>query len=186
MVNNNNQPALFLDRDGVINVDSEYVYLPENFKFVNGIFQLVRTANQLGYLVVVVTNQAGIGRGYYTEADFHSLTQWMLEEFSRRGARIDAVYFCPDHPEHGIGRYRNTSNYRKPGPGMLFQAAHDLKISLPDSLIVGDKETDLKAGEAAGIRSLILYGEVKTIGDNVSHLTEVIKHLKAKKNSFHP
>jgi D-glycero-D-manno-heptose 1,7-bisphosphate phosphatase len=149
------KPALFLDRDGVINVDHGYVYRRENIEFIDGIFQLVARANAGGYLVVVVTNQAGIGRGYYTEADFFSLMNWMKAEFSARRARIDAVYFCPDHPEHGIGKYRRESIFRKPGPGMLFQAAQELKINLERSILVGDRDTDIEAGHAAGIGTLL-------------------------------
>ena len=92
------KPALFLDRDGVINLDHGYVHTPEEFEFVDGIFEVVATANRAGYLVVVVTNQAGIGRGYYSETQFHALTDWMKASFAEHGGQIDAVYFCPYHP----------------------------------------------------------------------------------------
>jgi D-glycero-D-manno-heptose 1,7-bisphosphate phosphatase len=151
------QHALFLDRDGVINVDYGYVYRQQDFHFINGIFDLVKSANQLGYLVCVVTNQAGIGRGYYTEKEFELLTQWMLEEFRVHGAKIDGVYHCPFHHECGIGRYKATSKNRKPEPGMLLQAAAHHSINLPESLIVGDKESDLQAGENAGLETLVAY-----------------------------
>lgn len=175
------RPALFLDRDGVINVDHGYVYKPEDFDFVDGIFELVAEANRLDYLVVVVTNQAGIGRGYYTEKDFHALTDWMCTQFVEYGARIDAVYFCPDHPEHGIGAYRRESNFRKPGAGMLKQAAAQLNIDLPNSLIVGDKDTDMQAGASAGVGCLLLFkkdsGEASFLGVRISNLSQVIRHL---------
>ena len=128
------RPALFLDRDGVINVDHAYVHHPKDFQFIEGVFELVAAANKAGYLVVVVTNQAGIGRGYYTEADFHALTEWMHEQFALHNARIDAVYFCPFHPEHGIGRYKRNADCRKPKPGMVLQAADEQKIELSRSL----------------------------------------------------
>lgn len=149
------RPALFLDRDGVINVDHGYVHRPENFEFMPGIFKLVRAANERGYLVVVVTNQAGIGRGYYSEAQFLLLTDWMKERFKAEGARIDAVYFCPFHPEHGVGEYRRESECRKPGPGMLLQAKKDLNVDLIKSILVGDKPSDIAAGKAAGVGTLL-------------------------------
>lgn len=151
------RPALFLDRDGVINVDHGYVHRQQDFHFIEGIFDLVRTANQLGYVICVVTNQAGIGRGYYTEKDFELLTQWMLEQFRVHGANIDGVYHCPFHYEHGIGRYKAISRNRKPEPGMLLQAAAHHSIELTESLIIGDKESDLQAGKRAGLKTLVAY-----------------------------
>lgn len=181
MISLSKRPALFLDRDGVINVDHGYVCKPEDFDFVDGIFELVAEANRLEYLVVVVTNQAGIGRGYYTEADFLALTDWMCTQFVEHGARIDAVYFCPDHPEHGIGAYRKESNFRKPGAGMLQQAATQLEIDLPRSLIVGDKDTDMQAGALAGVGCLLLFGkdggEASVLGAQISNLSQAIHFL---------
>ncbi len=170
------RPALFLDRDGVINIDHGYVCKPEDFHFVEGIFELVAAANRLGYLVAVVTNQAGIGRGYYTEDDFHALSNWMREQFVKHGAWIDAVYFCPDHPEHGIGIYHRESVFRKPGPGMLLQAAEELGIDLPQSVMVGDKESDLQAGVAAGVGCLLLYGN-QNASASISQLNDVLPYL---------
>lgn len=159
------QPALFLDRDGVINVDHGYVHRPEDFEFMPGVFDLVRTANHLNYRVVVVTNQAGIGRGYYSEMQFHALTDWMQERFKAQSALIDAVYFCPFHPEHGIGEYRRESDCRKPGPGMLLQAQRDLNIDMGKSILIGDKPSDMAAGRAAGVTTLLhLKGEAQGDG----------------------
>lgn len=151
--------ALFLDRDGVINIDHGYVHRVEDFEFIPGIFELVALANRLGYLVIVVTNQAGIGRGYYTEDDFHKLTRWMKTEFLSRGAHIDDVYFSPFHPEHGLGGYCKESDCRKPRPGMLLQAQKDYDIDLGRSLLVGDKPSDMEAGRAAGVSTLIQLAE---------------------------
>ena len=123
-------PALFLDRDGVINVDHGYVHRPEHFEFVPGIFELCAEATTRGLPIVVVTNQAGIGRGYYTEADFHRLTDWMHERFRQAGVPLTAVYFCPFHPTAGIGAYRAESEFRKPGPGMILQAAREHALDL--------------------------------------------------------
>ncbi|MBU0809429.1 MAG: HAD family hydrolase [Gammaproteobacteria bacterium] len=155
-----NRPALFLDRDGVINVDHGYVHTPEAFEFVEGIFELVASANRNGYLVVVVTNQAGIGRGFYSELVFHVLTRWMKARFAERGGIIDGVYFCPYHPEHGIGEYRRQSEFRKPAPGMLLQAQSELGINMEQSILIGDKRSDMAAGQAAGVGTLLhLRGE---------------------------
>lgn len=151
------RPALFLDRDGVINIDHAYVFKQEDFDFIDGIFELCRCANQLGYLIFVVTNQAGIGRGYYTERDFLALTDWMCGVFSSQGVVIDKVYFCPSHPEYGVGEYRMDSSYRKPWPGMILQAAQEFGVDLATSVLLGDKETDIQAGIAAGVGCNLLY-----------------------------
>lgn len=143
--------ALFLDKDGVINVDHGYVCTPERTDFIGGIFELCRAATKHGYLNVVVTNQAGIARGYYTESDFKAYMDWMREEFRRHDAQIDTVYYCPHHPVHGIGEYLRDCDCRKPRPGMLLAAARDLDIDLGSSILVGDKASDIEAGEAAGV-----------------------------------
>lgn len=153
--------ALFLDRDGVINVDHGYVHRIEEFDLLDGIFELIRAARARGYAIVVVTNQAGIGRGYYGEEDFQRLSAWMLERFEREGARIDRIYHCPDHPE-GVGVYRRESPMRKPQPGMLLQAARDLALDLGTSVLVGDKETDIEAGLRAGLHCTILLTASET------------------------
>lgn len=150
------RPALFLDRDGVINVERDYVHRIEDFEFVDGVFCLAREAVCRDLLLVVVTNQSGIGRGYYTEADFERLMAWVRAEFARRGAEIAAVYHCPFHPTAGVGRYRADSPDRKPQPGMLLRAARDLGIDLGRSIMVGDRASDMLAAEAAGIGQRIL------------------------------
>lgn len=174
------RPALFLDRDGVINVDHGYVYRPDDVEFMPGIFDLVRTANKFGYQVVVVTNQAGIGRGYYSEVQFHSLMEWMGNRFVEQGARIDAVYFCPYHPEHGVGLYKRESEFRKPGPGMLLQAAREWSIELATSVMVGDKLSDMQAAEAAGVGRRYLYRSDQYCEGAipVADLAEVVKYLQ--------
>lgn len=149
--------ALFLDRDGVINVDHGYVSSRDNFEFMEGIFELCRRAKQLGLLIVVVTNQAGIGRGYYSEQDFLELTKWMRGVFDDQGAPIDKVYYCPYHAELGIGIYKAESPFRKPAPGMILQAADELGIDLGRSILIGDKDSDIQAGRAAGVGVNLLY-----------------------------
>jgi len=147
--------ALFLDRDGVINTEKNYVWRIEDFEFLPGIFELCATARQLGFLLVVITNQAGIGRGYYTEADYQRLTDWMLETFRRRGIDIDRVYHCPYHPTAGIGEYRQESFDRKPNPGMLLKAQKDFDLDLTQCALIGDKDSDIEAGRAAGVGYLL-------------------------------
>ncbi|MCS6786541.1 MAG: HAD family hydrolase [Thiobacillaceae bacterium] len=149
-------PALFLDRDGVINVEKNYVHRIEDFEFMPGIFELCDTARSLGLTLVVVTNQAGIGRGYYTEADYQKLTAWMLAEFAARGIDIARVYHCPYHPTEGIGGYRRESFERKPNPGMLLRARDELGVALTRSALLGDRATDIEAGRRAGVPHLLL------------------------------
>jgi D-glycero-D-manno-heptose 1,7-bisphosphate phosphatase len=150
------RPALFLDRDGIINLDTGYVHRIEDFTFREGIFELCAAAQGRGLALVVVTNQAGIGRGYYTEADFHTLTAWMLDRFADRGIRFAGVEFCPDHPVHGIGPYRRENPRRKPGPGMILDACAAHGLDPVRSTIIGDRATDMQAGLAAGLGRLIL------------------------------
>jgi D-glycero-D-manno-heptose 1,7-bisphosphate phosphatase len=153
------RPALFLDRDGVVNYDDGFVHRIADCRFVDGIFALVAAFAARGFAVVIATNQSGIGRGLFSEAEFQELMREIKREFVRNGAGIDAVYHCPDHPTEGQGRYRRDSDWRKPKPGMLLQAAHDLGLDLSRSWLVGDKERDLAAGRAAGVGSLVLFDE---------------------------
>ena len=174
------QKALFLDRDGIINVEKNFVYKIEDFEFVEGIFDLVTCANQAGYLVIVVTNQAGIARGYYTEADFLALMEWVKAQFSARGARIDQVYFCPYHSEFGIGEYRQKSKNRKPEPGMFFDAALELNIDLTQSIMVGDRPSDMQAALSAAIPWRFCLGECgrSEMGIEIRGLYEVVSFIK--------
>lgn len=151
--------ALFLDRDGVINIDKNYVHQIHDFEFIDGIFDLCRAAVKLEILIVVITNQAGIGRGLYTQNQFHQLTDWMRKRFQEEKAPISAVYFCPYHPLHGVGVYQKDSYDRKPNPGMLLRARDDLMIDLSASILIGDKETDITAARAAGIGTSILLDQ---------------------------
>lgn len=150
--------ALFLDRDGVINVEKNYVHRVENFEFLEGIFDLCRAAAERNMPIVVVTNQAGIGRGYYSEAQFLTLTDWMRARFEEEQAPVTAVYFCPHHPEKGIGKYRKESFDRKPNPGMLLRARDELGLDLERSILIGDKASDIAAAKAAGVGLSLLLG----------------------------
>ena len=176
--------AVFLDRDGVINRDHGYVHNRENFHFIDGIFDLARHAYKHNYKLVVITNQAGIARGYYTEEQFHQLTEWMCQQFSAAGAPIDRVYFSPYHPIAGLGPYLKDDISRKPHPGMILQAKIDLSIDLSRSVLIGDKASDIQAGNAAGIGTNLLFtpeGLPEQIGldcANIRSLQEALPYLK--------
>jgi D-glycero-D-manno-heptose 1,7-bisphosphate phosphatase len=151
-----NAKALFLDRDGIINVERDYVHKPDDFTFSAGIFDLCRAAHQAGFLLVVITNQAGIARGLYTEEDFAAITQWMIGKFADEGIPIAKVYHSPYHPEATIDRYRLAHADRKPSPGMILRARDDLRLDLSASILIGDRLTDIEAGRRAGIPRLCL------------------------------
>ena len=152
MSGHNCRPALFLDRDGVINIDHGYVHRIEDFDFLPGIFDLVRFAvYELDWPVIVVTNQAGIGRGLFDENTFEFLTVWMCERFAREGAPLTKVYHCPYHPVHGIGEYRRDHSWRKPNPGMILKAQSDFNLDVARSVLIGDRPTDMQCATAAGI-----------------------------------
>ena len=175
-------PALFLDRDGVINEEVGFLHRPEEVWFVPGIFSLMLTAQKLGYRLVVVTNQSGIGRGFYSEEDFQALMRWMGEELAREGITIDRIYHCPHHPE-GVGVYRRECDDRKPGPGMFLRAGKDLNLDLSASILVGDRLSDMQAGKAAGLRKCFLFSATDNAATPdyrpVSHLYIVEEALRA-------
>jgi len=179
------QRALFLDRDGVINHEVGYLHRAEDVRFVDGIFSLCRTAAQFGYRLIVVTNQAGIARGFYTEADFEALMEWMRTALRAEGVELDAVYHCPFHPEHGVGSYKREHEDRKPGTGMLRRAVREFGIELRESVLVGDRCSDIAAANAAGLRQafLIRGTETGTCGGEyaaIDRLEEVERWLMAR------
>jgi D-glycero-D-manno-heptose 1,7-bisphosphate phosphatase len=150
--------ALFLDRDGVINLDHGYVCRAEQFDWIEGVFETVAAATACGVPTIVVTNQAGIARGYYSEQEYLQLTAWMLSAFHLRGSPLLAVYYCPYHPD-GVGLFQaNDHPDRKPNPGMLLRAAVDHDIDLASSILAGDQETDIEAGIRAGVRATARFG----------------------------
>lgn len=148
--------ALFLDRDGVVNHEVGYLHRREDVRWVDGIFSLCRTAMSLGYKLIVVTNQSGIARGLYTQMDFDQLTVWMRAELERENVTLDAVYCCPYHPEHGVGEYKREHEDRKPSPGMLLRGARDFSVDLTQSILVGNRCSDMAAANAAGLRQAFL------------------------------
>ena len=159
--------AVFLDRDGTINVELEFLYRPEDFEFIPGAPQAIRLLNEAGFRVIVVTNQSGIARGFYDEAAVSRLHRFMDVQLARFGARIDAYYFCPHHPEYGTGDYRKSCACRKPMDGMLRRGAAEFSLDLSASLIIGDRYVDVAAGLKAGCRAMMVrtgYGAAESAG----------------------
>lgn len=146
------RPAAFLDRDGVLNVDHGYVGHVEQFEWLPGVPQALRRLQRAGYALVVVTNQSGIARGLYTESDLARLTQHMRAELTTHGVTLDALYYCPHHPEAGVIDYRQACDCRKPRPGMITRAIDELRLDAARSCLFGDNARDIAAGRAAGIR----------------------------------
>ncbi len=146
--------AIFLDRDGVINKDHGYVYKVEEFEFVDGIFEFLKEAQNRGYLLIVVTNQSGIGRGYYTLKDFEKLTEYMIQKMQENGIKIskEQIFFCPHAPEE-------KCKCRKPEPKMIFDAKEKFDIDLKNSCLIGDKISDIEAGIRAGVGKNILIAK---------------------------
>lgn len=170
--------AAFLDRDGVINIDHAYVHKPEEFQFIDGVFDACRKLQAMGYLLIIATNQSGIGRGYYTESDFEVLCDWMRAEFKREGISITDIFFCPHHPEKAQGAYRLDCDCRKPKPGMLLSAQKKWNVDMQASLMVGDKAADMQAALAAGIATRILVGkDGHTRPESVPECTGTAKNL---------
>lgn len=143
--------AAFFDRDGTINVDVNYLYKKEDMKFIDGMPQFIKKWNDWGYKVIVVTNQAGIARGLYTQEDMNLLHEFMNEELKKYGAHIDAFYFCPHHPD-----FTGVCKCRKPATGMIEQAIKDFDIDVNQSILFGDKSWDVEAGEKCGIKSFLI------------------------------
>ncbi len=142
----NKNKALFLDRDGTLNVEKNYVYKIEDFEFIDGIIELIKTYQEKGFLIFIITNQAGIARGYYTEQDYQILTNWMINELKTYGIKIAKVYHCPHHP-----KVTGECDCRKPSPGMILKAINEFNINPSKSVLIGDKKSDILAGENAGI-----------------------------------
>jgi len=153
------RPALFLDRDGVLNDDRGFVHRWEDFHWIPGAREAIAAFNRAGWLVFVVTNQSGIGRGYYTEEAMHALHARMIEDLAESGGRIDAVYYCPQHPEAAVETYRHPDPPdRKPNPGMILRALAEWPVDRERSVMVGDKPADLEAALRAGVRGLLFPG----------------------------
>lgn len=152
------RPAAFLDRDGVLNHDDNYVHRPDQVRWIEDAAAAVRWLNDVGYYVFVVTNQAGVARGYYGEAEVQALHGWMQAELHRAGAHVDAFEYCPFHPEGSVEAYRRVSDLRKPGPGMLLKIRETWDIDTSGSFMVGDKDIDMQAARAASLPGHLFRG----------------------------
>lgn len=157
------RPAAFIDRDGVINVEHGYVHKIADFEWVPRVFDGLRRLQSAGFALIVVTNQAGIAKGYYAESDFDRLTAHMLEQLNAEGIQIERVYHCPHHPRAARADLRRNCACRKPAPGMLLQAASDMDLDLAHSVLIGDKSSDVAAGRAAGVARCVLVRSGHTI-----------------------
>lgn len=151
------RPAAFLDRDGVINEDRDCVHRPEDFAWMPGMPDAIRLLNEAGYLVVVVTNQSGIGRGYYTGSEYQAFERWIDERLAEAGAHVDATYHCPHFPV-SAGGPEAECDCRKPAPGMILRAIDELGIDPAASFLIGDKPRDIEAAAAAGVRGVLYEG----------------------------
>jgi D,D-heptose 1,7-bisphosphate phosphatase len=152
------RPAVFFDRDGVLNHDTGYIFEARELKWVDGAREAVKAVNDAGYFAFVVTNQSGVARGLYDESDIRSLHRWMADEMALMGAHIDAFEYCPDHPEGTIERYRRASDRRKPAPGMITDLLSRFPVNADDSMLIGDKASDLEAAQAAGLKGHLFSG----------------------------
>lgn len=152
------RPAAFLDRDGVINRDIGYPHRPDQIEWIEGVFDALRRLAEEEFLVFVVTNQAGIARGLYSEADVEALHRWMADEIGQRGGRIDDFRYSPYHPDHDDGRYAPRAHWRKPEPGMILDLAEHWPVDFSRSFLIGDRASDIAAAEAAGLPGHLFEG----------------------------
>jgi len=177
--------AIFLDRDGTINVDTGYTYKVEDLKFEQGAIEALQLLQTSDYKLIIVTGQSGIGRGRYSEGDYHRFMKHMYSQLALHGISINGDYFCPHHPSEGIGKYKIDCECRKPGIGMLEQAVSDHQIDLSQSWVVGDKTDDIKMGENAVCKTvLVRTGKAGKDGNfeiapthTSKNLLEAIKHI---------
>ena len=150
--------AVFFDRDGTLNVDIHYLHRPEDFRWTPDAKKAVRYVNDHGYLAILVTNQSGVARGYFEERDVVRVYDWMNAELAKEGAHLDALYYCPHHPEGSVPQYARICTCRKPGPGLVNRACSDFAIDKTRSYFVGDTETDMACARNAGVRGVRYEG----------------------------
>ena len=167
--------ALFLDRDGIINEDTGYPHKPEQIVFKKDIFDFCKIAINKGYLIVVVSNQAGVAKGYFSEDAVEKLHKWMEGEFRNRGIKIAAFYYCPYHPDAVVEQYKKVSQFRKPAPGMVIQAVREHNIDIKSSLMIGDKKSDRI--ELEGLKSLVVRSKYVGQGYDLNSLKEAEKFM---------
>lgn len=162
--------ALFIDRDGVINVEKNYLHKIEDFEFIDGVFDTLKSALKKGYLIIIITNQSGIERGYYSEEDYQKLTKWMIQEFKKNDITISKVYHCPHTDD-------STCECRKPKPGMILKAQREFDINLQDSILIGDKESDIEAGIGAKIGATILARSGHTVDEKLTKADFIVDSI---------
>ena len=172
----------FLDRDGTINTDYGYVVTREQFEFADGIFEVCHLLQDLGYKLIVVTNQSGIARGYYSEQDFLELSKWMYGQFDKQGVPLLDLFYCPHHPQALVSCYRKTCRCRKPSPGMIEQACDKYSIDLKKSIMIGDRVSDMQAAKAGGIGKFYLLNH-KIVVPNELGVSAQLDNLKQFKCS---
>lgn len=148
--------VLFLDRDGIINVEKNYLYKIEDFEFINDTLDLIKKAKELGYEIIVVSNQAGIAKGKYTLKDLEINDKWLKEQFLNMGTPLLDTFYCPNHKDGIIEEYAKDSYDRKPNPGMLLKAKEKYDIDMDNSIMIGDRFSDILAGYNAHVKRLIL------------------------------
>lgn len=167
-------PAVFLDRDGTINVDTGYLHEIDDFQFIENAIEAMQAIKQMGYALIIVTNQSGIARGMFTEDQFMHLTEWMDWSLADRGVDLDGIYYCPHHPEGTVEEFRQECNCRKPAPGMLLDAQKFLKIDMSNSYMVGDKLDDMLAGRAAEVGTTVLVRTGKPITEDAEAAADIV------------
>ncbi|MBO5515020.1 MAG: HAD family hydrolase [Schwartzia sp.] len=150
--------TVFFDRDGTLNVDKDYLHTIEEFEWIEDAPQAIRWVNERGFLVIVVTNQSGVARGYFGEEDVKRLHEWMNDDLKRFGAHIDAFYYCPHLPNGSVAPYAMECDCRKPKPGLVQRACDDFDIDRGASIMIGDKSRDVECAEAAGLRGVLYEG----------------------------
>nr|ADA82665.1 D,D-heptose 1,7-bisphosphate phosphatase [Blochmannia endosymbiont of Camponotus atriceps] len=183
--------AVFLDRDGTINIDNHYVHNIDNFFFIERVIHAMAQVQRMGFILIIVTNQSGIARGFFTEQQFLLLTKWMINYLKKYGVYIHAVYYCPHHIEGKVKKFQKFCFCRKPNPGMLFNAEKRFCINMKQSYIVGNSETDMLAGKLANVGTRIFicnnYDKIKKdvlffsadyIIENLTHLPSIINNKK--------
>ena len=168
------EQAVFLDRDGVINVDRGYTHRVEDFEFVPGSAEAMHALQAAGWRLVVVTNQSGIARGLYSSDDYERFTRHLTSQLKTRGVQLDAVLHCPHLPDAAVAAYRRACDCRKPAPGMLLRAARELQLDLRASVIVGDRLSDVQAGRAAGVGRCVLVRSGQAIDDDAVALADAV------------